>query len=67
MRERPLITGFYQDEDGDWVVTLSCGHTQHVRHRPPFMQRPWVITEAGRQARLGQPFDCGWCRQAKAR
>jgi hypothetical protein len=67
MRDRPLITGFYQDDDGDWVVRLSCGHTQHVRHRPPFMQRPWVITESGRQAQRGRPFECGWCRQARAR
>ncbi|MBP0644435.1 DUF3565 domain-containing protein, partial [Mycobacterium tuberculosis] len=28
---RPIsrITGFQQDEEGHWVVELSCGHTQH--------------------------------------
>jgi hypothetical protein len=30
------ITGFHQDEEANWVAELSCGHQQHVRHRPPF-------------------------------
>ncbi len=66
-RQLPVITGFHQDDEGDWVVSLSCGHTQHVRHRPPFMQRPWVVTAAGRAERLGQAFDCGWCRRERAK
>ena len=37
--ERP-ITGYHQDELGDWVAELDCGHNQHVRHRPPFQLRP---------------------------
>jgi hypothetical protein len=32
---RPIV-GFHQDEHQDWVAELSCGHNQHVRHRPPF-------------------------------
>ena len=39
------ILGFHQDEYGDWVAELACGHTQHVRHRPPWELRPWVATE----------------------
>jgi tellurite methyltransferase len=58
--KRP-ITGFSTDEDGDWVVILSCGHPQHVRHRPPFINRPWVITKQGRQSKLGQTLDCVRC------
>src|SRR5689334_11185211 len=28
--------GFHQDEQGVWVLELSCGHSQHVRHDPPW-------------------------------
>jgi hypothetical protein len=55
------ITGFHQDDDGDWVAELACGHAQHVRHRPPWQLRPWVTTEAGRAARIGQSIDCPSC------
>jgi tellurite resistance-related uncharacterized protein len=60
MSLRPAV-GFQQDAQGDWVAALACGHTQHVRHRPPFELRPWVLTEAGRQAKLGADFDCSFC------
>jgi tellurite methyltransferase len=56
-----LITGFKIDEHGDWVAFMSCGHRQHVRHRPPFEERPWVITEVGRRDKLGMPIDCISC------
>jgi hypothetical protein len=55
------IVGFHQDELGDWVAELSCGHSQHVRHRPLFFDRPWVLTEAGRAARIGTPIECPEC------
>ena len=55
------ITGFHQDERNDWVADLECGHTQHVRHQPPFQTRPWVITPAGRQSRIGVEFECAKC------
>jgi hypothetical protein len=55
------ITGFVQDEQGDWVALLSYGHRQHVRHNPPWTVRPWVMTEEGRTARLGQRLDCKLC------
>jgi tellurite resistance-related uncharacterized protein len=55
---RRLMTRFKLDEHGDWIAFLSCGHTQHVRHRPPFEERPWVISERGRSAKLGNPLDC---------
>src|SRR5204862_843380 len=28
------IVGYHQDEHGDWVAELACGHQRHVRHRP---------------------------------
>ena len=52
------ITGFSRDELADWFATLECGHRQHVRHKPPFFNRPWVGSEEGRAALLGQPLDC---------
>jgi tellurite methyltransferase len=58
---RRSITGFNLDEYGDWVAFLSCGHKQHVRHRPPFEERPWVISKLGRSEKLGEPLDCIRC------
>nr|WP_158750470.1 DUF3565 domain-containing protein [Acidobacterium sp. S8] len=56
------IVGFHQDELGDWIATLSCGHTQHVRHRPPWELRPWVVTEEGRRKYIGWPLFCKKCQ-----
>lgn len=55
------IRGFHQDEHGDWVAELICGHTQHVRHNPPWIERPWVLTAQGRAAHVGQTLDCRLC------
>ncbi len=62
--ERPII-GFRTDDEGHWVALLACGHAQHVRHTPPFMNRPWVTSEAGRTSRLGQQLDCVRCDAAE--
>ena len=61
---RPTVTGLHQDEDGHWVAELSCGHTQHLRHQPPWQSRAWVLDPAQRIEKIGQSFDCGWCAQA---
>lgn len=55
------IVGYHQDEEKHWVAELSCGHQQHVRHRPPFIERPWVLTESGRAAKIGHPVKCAEC------
>ena len=55
------ITGFRQDSEQHWVAELECGHTQHVRHEPPWMSRPWVVTPEGRATRLGTPLNCVKC------
>lgn len=55
------IVGFHQDVEQHWVADLECGHTQHVRHDPPWQSRPWVITEAGRQDFIGQTLLCVEC------
>ncbi|WP_150747627.1 DUF3565 domain-containing protein [Pseudomonas fluorescens] len=57
------VTGFHQDEDGHWVAELSCGHTQHLRHQPPWQSRAWVLNPLLRNEKIGQPFACGWCAQ----
>ena len=59
------IIGFHQDEVGDWVADLACGHTQHVRHDPPWQERPWVITTEGRQSRLGFALMCKTCEEGE--
>lgn len=55
------IVGFHQDEQDDWVAELACGHGQHVRHNPPWQNRPWTQSEAGRQAHLGEVLRCRKC------
>jgi SAM-dependent methyltransferase len=55
------IGGYRPDSEGDWVAELECGHTQHVRHRPPWQLRPWVTTPEGRESRLHTPIDCPLC------
>ncbi len=57
------ITGFHRDEEGHWVAELACGHGRHVRHAPPFVERPWVTTAEGRASRLGQALECVRCER----
>jgi tellurite resistance-related uncharacterized protein len=59
------IDGFHQDEVGDWVAELSCLHTQHVRHRPPFWDRSWATHASGRESRLNSEIDCPLCDRAE--
>lgn len=55
------IVGYRRDDEGHWVAQLECGHTQHVRHRPPWINRPWVTTREGRRAHLGWHLYCRAC------
>jgi len=55
------ITGFHKDAHNDWVAELACGHFQHVRHNPPWQNRPWVETEDGRARMLGHRLNCRKC------
>lgn len=55
------IAGYHRDEKGDWVADLECGHPQHVRHRPPMEERPWVLTDEGRASHLGTKLNCLYC------
>jgi len=55
------VVGFHQDHEQHWVADLECGHTQHVRHDPPWQIRPWVTTPEGRAAFIGTPLQCVKC------
>jgi hypothetical protein len=55
------IVGYHQDDVQNWVARLACGHTQHVRHDPPWINRPWVITAEGRRSHLGTELPCKKC------
>lgn len=57
---RPIV-GYHKDEEGHWVAELDCGHFQHVRHNPPWVSRPWVITADGRISMLGHKLLCKKC------
>lgn len=58
---KSTIVAFNQDDVGDWIAELSCGHARHVRHKPPFQSRPWVTEEATRLAMIGEELECGLC------
>jgi uncharacterized protein (DUF488 family) len=58
------IVGYHQDEEKHWVAELSCGHQQHVRHRPPSVERPWVLTKSGRAEKIGHAVFCATCARA---
>ena len=55
------IIDFEQDQHQDWCVKLSCGHYQHMRHHPPWQNRPWVISQETRQTKIGLELDCLLC------
>ena len=59
MKQR--IVGFHQDEEHHWVAELACGHVQHTRHAPPWINRPWVLTPQGRAEAIGGELECRRC------
>ena len=59
------IVGFHQDDESHWVADLECGHTQHVRHDPPWQVRPWVTSESGRRGFIGVTLMCVECGKSK--
>ena len=60
------IVGFHLDDEGHWVADLACGHGQHVRHDPPWQNRPWTLTPQGRARMMGRPLNCRLCDQPGA-
>lgn len=47
------------------AAAVSCLHRQHVRHRPPFTERPWVTEERGRAEHVGTDIECPLCDRAE--
>ncbi|WP_420467814.1 DUF3565 domain-containing protein [Panacagrimonas sp.] len=60
--ERKIVE-FHQDAESHWVAQLECGHNQHVRHSPPWFNRPWVTTVEGRNNALGEKLSCVKCAE----
>lgn len=65
MAERNIV-GFRQDQEQQWVAELECGHTQHLRHTPPWQVRPWVLTSEGRASHIGTRLPCRQCDDTQA-
>lgn len=61
------ITGYHQDDEHHWVAQLACGHNQHVRHDPPWVNRPWVVTPEGRKSMLGYKLECKKCDEGASK
>jgi hypothetical protein len=59
------IVGFRQDGEREWIAELECGHSQHVRHTPPWQEHPWVLTPEGRAGRLGTRLHCRRCKESE--
>jgi hypothetical protein len=57
------IVGYHRDDENHWVAELACGHFQHVRHDPPWQNRPWTQTAQGRDAMRGRLLVCRKCDQ----
>jgi hypothetical protein len=65
MARESAITGFHQDAEQQWVAELECGHTQHLRHTPPWQVRRWVLTAEGRASHLATYLRCPFCDEAE--
>src|SRR5262245_46620703 len=55
------IIAFHQADQSHWVAVFECGHSQHVRHDPPWSLRPWVLTPDGRASHRGRELPCKKC------
>ena len=64
--QQPIV-GYHLDDEQHWVAELACGHHQHVRHQPPWTNRPWVITPEGRDAMRGHRLECRKCDEGAPR
>ncbi|MGH8176993.1 MAG: DUF3565 domain-containing protein, partial [Steroidobacter sp.] len=58
------IVDYAMDPGGERIAILDCGHPQHIRHNPPFINRAWTLTQEGRNGMLGQSLNCVRCDEA---
>lgn len=61
---RRQIVDFRLDAEEHRVAELECRHSRHVRHNPPLVSRPWMLTKEGRHQRVGAELDCKLCADA---
>lgn len=55
------IIAVRDESEAACVVDLDCGHSRHVRDRPPLESYPWVRDPDARRARVGTSIECGRC------
>ena len=60
---KQAVVRFNQEDAGEWVVELACGHARHVRHKPPWENYVWITSKQGRQQKVGQLIECRLCDQ----
>lgn len=58
------IIAVRDESESSCIVELECGHSRHVRDRPPFESYPWVRDPVQRSARVGTEIECGICDAA---
>jgi uncharacterized protein DUF3565 len=52
------VKSIRRDSEAAFMRTAS-----QVRHQPPWQNRPWVMTDKGRQSRLGSTLECRRCNE----
>jgi len=62
---KQTIQAFELDDAQEWLAVLACGHSRHVRHRPPMFEAEWLASEAGRTGRVGTELECGFCEMPR--
>ena len=55
------ITGYFKDVTEHWVARLDCGHDQQLQHNPPASNNAWVLTQMGRDDKIGVLLVCTKC------
>jgi hypothetical protein len=58
------IVAVRDESESACIVELECGHSRHVRDRPPLESYPWVRDPVQRRARIGTTIECGRCEAA---
>ena len=55
--------GFSEEDEGDWRAKLECGCFLPVLHEPPLITRKWVLSNEGRNGKLGAQIKCKKCNE----
>lgn len=64
--KRKIISYEQEPSSSHWLALLDCGHKQHLRHDPPWMNREWVLSEEGRRRFLGSELECKRCDEEQS-